>query len=156
MLVLGRAATDRAEARARARAAIASGEGLDRFRGIIENQGGDPRVIDEPARLPASAHRFIMTGDRSGYIARVDAGLVGRASVILGAGRDRVEDRVDPAVGIMVLAKPGDRIAAGDGLFELHYSESTRRDQAVSLLAQAVGVSDTPPAPFPLVVGEVQ
>jgi pyrimidine-nucleoside phosphorylase len=156
MLVLGRAAKDRAQAEARVRAAIASGEGLDRFRRIVENQGGDARVVDDPSRLPTSAHRSMVAADRSGYVASVDAGLVGRASVFLGAGRDRVDDPVDPAVGIIVLAKPGDRVAAGDGLFELHYGDAARRDQAVALLAQAVGVSDTPPAPSPLVVGEVK
>ncbi len=156
MLVLGRAAKDRAQAEARVRAAIASGEGLDRFRRIVENQGGDARVVDDPSRLPTSAHRSMVAADRSGYVASVDAGLVGRASVFLGAGRDRVDDPVDPAVGIIVLAKPGDRVAAGDGLFELHYGDAARRDQAVALLAQAVGVSDTLPAPSPLVVGEVK
>jgi len=156
MLVLGRAATDRTQAEARVRAAIASGEGLDRFRRIIENQGGDPRVVDDPSRLPASAQKSLVAADRSGYVASVDAGLVGRASVLLGAGRDRVDDPVDPAVGIVVLAKPGDRVAEGDGLFELHYGDAARRDQAVALLARAVGVSATPPAASPLLVDEVQ
>src|SRR5205085_457076 len=108
MLVLGRVARDRHDGEQQARGAIQSGAGLERFRQIIEAQGGDPKVVDDPARLPHVADRHVVAADRAGFVTRLDAELIGRASVALGAGRDRVEDPVDPAVGIMVLAKPGD------------------------------------------------
>jgi thymidine phosphorylase len=156
MLVLGGVAPDRAAAGARVREAIASGEGLDRFRRVIENQGGDPRVADDPARLPAAPRRHVVTAPRAGYVTRLDAGLVGRASVLLGAGRDRVEDPVDPAVGIVVLAKPGDGVGAGDGVLELHYADAGRRDAAQALLSDALTIGDAPPALTPMIVDEVR
>ncbi len=155
MLVLGRVAADRPQANARVRAAIASGEGLERLRRIIENQGGDPGVVDDVSRLPAAPERHVIKADRAGYVTRMDAGLVGRASVMLGAGRDRVEDPVDPSVGIRVLAKPGDGVSAGDGLLELHYADAARRDSAIALLAQAFSVGEAAPSPAPLLVDEV-
>ena len=88
----------------KAQEAIASGAGLERFRRIIEQQGGDPRVVDDYDRLPKASARQIVTAPRSGYVSRLDAELIGRASVSLGAGRDRVEDMIDPAVGITVVA----------------------------------------------------
>ncbi len=155
MLVLGRVATDRADGERQVRAAIASGAGLERLRRIIENQGGDPRVVDDSGRLPTAPFRQIVPAPRAGYVGRVDAGLVGRASVLLGAGRDRITDPVDPAVGVVLLAKPGDAVGGGDGLLELHYRDSARRDAALALLADAVTLHDVAPVPAPLIVDEV-
>ena len=107
----------------------ASGEALDRFRRIIEIQGGDPRVVDDYSRLPTAPERAMVLAPRSGYVGRLDAELIGRASVALGAGRDRVDDDVDPAVGIVVKARPGDRgprRRSGAGA-ALPYNRSARR-----------------------------
>src|SRR5262249_17809704 len=98
LLVLGKSADDLAAADTAVRKAIASGAALDGFRRIIEGQGGDPRVVDDCSRLPHVAGRHILAAPRAGFVTRLDAELVGRASVALGAGRDRVEDPVDPAV----------------------------------------------------------
>jgi pyrimidine-nucleoside phosphorylase len=155
MLVLGRVASDRTAAERQARAAIASGEGLERFRRIIEAQGGDPRVCDEYGRLPCAGLRHVVKATRAGYLTRLDAELVGRASVALGAGRDRVQDRVDPAAGIMVLAKPGDELRAGEPILELHYRDHARLEAAAALAARAAVVGDAPPDAEPLIVGEV-
>src|SRR5262249_41116866 len=133
MLVLGGVARDRGDAERQARGAIQSGAGLERFRQIVEAQGGDPKVVDDPPRLPHVADRHLVAADRAGYITRLDAELVGRASVALGAGRDRVEDPVDPAVGIIVLAKPGDCVCAGDPVLELHYRDRARLASAMRL-----------------------
>jgi pyrimidine-nucleoside phosphorylase len=156
MLVLGKVASDLAGAQRQVRRAISSGAGLERFRRVVETQGGDPNVVDDPARLPHVADRHQLTADRSGIVARVDAELVGRASVALGAGRDRVEDPVDPAVGIIVSAAPGDGVRAGDPLLELHYRERGRLDAALLLARQAVVVGDERPASRRLIVGEVR
>jgi CNT family concentrative nucleoside transporter len=130
MLMVGGVASDRADADRRVRGAIGSGLGLERFRKIIENQGGDPKVVDDYGRLPSAPDRHVVTAPRSGVLAGLDAERVGRASVALGAGRDRVADGVDPAVGIMVLAAPGARVAAGDPVLELHYRDRSRLDAA--------------------------
>ena len=155
MLVLGRAAADRADAERRVRGAIASGAGLERFRQIIEHQGGDPRVVDDDRRLPTAPHRHVITSPGAGYLTGLNAELVGRASVALGAGRDRVEDPIDPSVGIMALVKPGDEIRAGAPILELHYRDRARLDAALPLATRSIAVGDDRPSARPLLVGEV-
>jgi pyrimidine-nucleoside phosphorylase len=155
MLVLGGVAADRSAARERVRAAIASGDGLERFRHIIETQGGDPRVVDDTTRLPAAPYRHVLKATRAGYVTAMDAGLVGRASVLLGAGRDRAEDPVDPAVGLVLLVKPGQQVSDGDGVLELHYRDRARLEQALALAERAPVIDALPPPLTPLVVAEV-
>ena len=156
MLLLGGAVTTRDEARATLASAIASGRALDTWRRVIEGQGGDPRVCDDYTRLPTAPARHVVTAARAGYVANIDAELVGRASVMLGAGRDRVEDAVDPAVGIVLVATPGQAVAAGDPVLELHYRESTRLDAAIARLSAAVVIAEAPPVLRHIVVDEVR
>ncbi|MGE3507691.1 MAG: thymidine phosphorylase [Vicinamibacterales bacterium] len=155
MLLLGRVTTDRTEAHDRVREALRNGSGLERLRRIIEHQSGDPRVVDDPTRLPTAPQRHVIRAERAGWVVRVDAGLVGRASVALGAGRDRVEDAVDPAVGIVVLSKPGVAVQRGDGLLDVHYRDPTRLDAARVLLAPALELGEGPPPPTPLLIDRV-
>ena len=156
LLMLGKVASTPAEAARLAQKTIDSGSALDRFRRIIEVQGGDPRVVDDVSRLPhVNEHRAVKV-TRSGYVVRMDAELVGRASVALGAGRDRVADPVDPAVGIMVNARPGDKISAGDALLDVSYRDEARLGRALELLTRAIVIGDEPPATRPLILGEVR
>ncbi|MBM3770583.1 MAG: thymidine phosphorylase [Acidimicrobiia bacterium] len=155
MLLLGGVASDRADASRQVAHAIASGAGLERFRRIIEQQGGDARVVDDLTRLPAAPHRHVIRSEREGFVQAVDAELVGLASVALGAGRDRVDDAVDPAVGIVVLSKPGTPVRVGDGVLELHYRSADRRDAALARLGSAVVIDDVAPPPTRLVLDEV-
>jgi len=156
MLVLGRVADDLPAATRQVQRAIPSGAGLERFRQIIETQGGDPKVVDDYQRMPSVADRHTVAAARDGFVTTVNAELVGRASVALGAGRDRVEDPVDPAVGIMVTAKPGDAVRAGAPVLELHYRDRGRLEAAIRLTGQAITIGDEPPAPGRLIVGEVR
>jgi thymidine phosphorylase len=156
MLLMGKVAVDREEATRKVRAAIDSGAALERFRRIIEHQGGDPGVVDDYGRLPAAPSRRAIEAPRAGYVARIDAELVGRASVILGAGRDRVEDAVDPAVGIIVKAKPGAHVSAGDPVLELHYRDAAKLDAALVLAHRAVTIGEEPPSLRAIIVGEVR
>jgi len=156
MLVLGQVAADRADAERQVRSAIATGHALERFRRIIEGQGGDPRVIDDYARLPAAPSRHVVRAERAGYLVRLDAELVGRASVVLGAGRDRVEDAVDPAVGILLRAKPGAVLSAGDPIFDVHYREQAKLDAALVLARRAISIGDQAPVRRAIIVGEVR
>jgi pyrimidine-nucleoside phosphorylase len=155
MLVVGGVSPDRLDAARRVRAALASGAGLDRFRQIIECQGGDPRVVDDYRRLPLPPDRQIVPAERDGYVTVLDAELVGRASVALGAGRDRVEDPVDPAVGIIVRAKPGETVAAGDPVLEMCYRDARKLETALLLARRAIAIGHEPPRPTALIVGEV-
>jgi pyrimidine-nucleoside phosphorylase len=156
MVVLGRVAGDVTAAREQVRRVIASGAGLDRFRQIIETQGGDPKIVDDHGRLPRVSDRWTVSASRSGFVTALNAELVGRASVVLGAGRDRVEDPVDPAVGIMVVAKPGDEVRTGDAVLEIHFRDAGRLEAAKRLTDQAITIGDAPPAPGRLIVGEVR
>ncbi len=156
MLVLGGVAIDRDDAARRVHSAIASGQGLDRFRRIVEEQGGDPRIVDDERRLPSAPERRTLGAPRSGYVAALDAELIGRAAVALGAGRDRVEDSVDPAVGILVRARPGVEVREGDPVLELHYRDAARRDAGLALASRAVTIGDEAPAGRPIMAGEVR
>ncbi len=142
MLLLGGVAVDRPDAERRVRQAIASGSALARFQSIVESQGGDPRVVDDYGRLPTASGRHPVPADRSGYVTGLDAELIGRASVALGAGRDRVEDAVDPAVGITVVARIGHRVSGGDPVLTLHYRSAARLDAALPLARSAIHVGD--------------
>jgi pyrimidine-nucleoside phosphorylase len=156
MLVLGGVAGNRSEAERKVRGAITSGAGLERFRRIIEQQGGDPHVVDDYRRIAAAPERDVVRAPRPGFLTGLDAALVGRASVALGAGRDRVEDSIDHAAGIMVVAKPGVELRAGDPVLELHYRDRARLRVATDLAARAIKIEDNQPIVEPLVVGEVR
>ena len=113
-------------------------------------------MVDDYGRLPSVEGRHVVAAPRAGYLTRLDAELVGRASVALGAGRDTIEDQVDPGVGIVVKAKPGAALNRADAVLELHYRDGSRLGRAVSLAAQAVVVGDAPEHPRPLLVGEIR
>src|SRR5205807_10010840 len=102
MLLLGGVAADLPQAEAKVCAALTSGHGLEKFREIIVRQGGDPASVDDYGRLPAAPLRAAVRAPRAGYVVRLDAELIGRATMLLGAGRDRVEDPIDPGVGAVV------------------------------------------------------
>jgi pyrimidine-nucleoside phosphorylase len=155
MLRLAGVAATNEEAERRVRDALRSGAGLEKWRQIVEAQGGDPRVVDDYQRLPLAPKRHLITAVRPGYLAALDAELVGRAAVVLGAGRSRVEDEVDPAVGAMIITRPGAAVAAGDPVVVLNYRREEDLQAAVALIEQAIEIADEPPAARPLVIGEV-
>ncbi len=155
MLVASGVAPDEADAASRVRAALAGGAGLDVFRRIVESQGGDPRVVDDYARLPAAPDRDAVRAPRSGYVAALDAGRIGRAAVALGAGRDRLDDAIDPGVGIEVLAPAGTRVTEGEPVLLLHHRGDRGVSDARALSARAIVVSEEPPALRPLVLERI-
>ncbi len=152
MLVVGRVAADLPDAERRIRGALASGAGFERFRDMVAFQGGDVRAIDDLTRLPSPPAREMVTAPRSGVITAVDAEAVGRAAVLLGAGRDTAGAAVDHAVGAIVLRRPGEAVAAGDPLIELLYRGPDRLTPARRLAAEAfvIGEQAAPAAPLVL------
>ena len=154
MLVLGGVQSSEADAEKAVRDAITSGAGLEVFRRIIENQGGDPRVIDDYARLPSTPHEHAVKAPRAGFVV-LHAELVGRAAVALGAGRERLEDSVDPAVGIEILAPQGTRVQAGDAVLLVRYRGDARLKDALRLLDDALRVDEEPPASRPLILERI-
>ena len=156
MLVLGGVEPDLPRAEARTRAAIASGAGVEKFRQIIANQGGDPRVVDDYARLPAAPDRDIIAAPRDGVVTAMRAEAVGRAAVALGAGRDRLDAVIDPAVGFMVVAPVGTRVRKGEPILEIHHRQGRGLAEARALLGPAIELGDTPAATRPLVLDRIQ
>jgi pyrimidine-nucleoside phosphorylase len=147
------AAEDISKAEAMVEDALSSGRALEKFRELVARQGGDPRVIDDPARLPAAPHTHLITADRYGYIKRLDAELIGRAAMVLGAGRNRVEDTIDPAVGVIVRAKWDEHVRTGEPILELHYRDGSRLGAALELLQDAWVIADEPAnEPQPLIL----
>jgi pyrimidine-nucleoside phosphorylase len=151
MLHLGGIAPGLEAARTRVRDALASGAGLRKFQEVIGLQGGDPRVCDDTARLPQARETIELRSEAEGRIAGIACRAVGHAAMLLGAGRETVDSRVDPAVGVVLHKKVGDPVREGESLMTLHVNERGRLEEATRLLRQAVHVArEAPPAP-PLV-----
>jgi pyrimidine-nucleoside phosphorylase len=144
MLHMGGVSNTVAEGKRRSAELIASGQALEKFRMMIELQGGDPRVVDDPKRLPQSQHTMQVTIPRTGYLASVQCEQIGTACVILGGGRERKEDSVDPAVGIVLHKKVGDELSAGEPIATIHYNSETRAQQAKQLVQNSSQIADAP------------
>ncbi len=155
MVRLGEKAATDDDARARVKTALESGTAADRLRVMIARQGGDARVVDDPDRLPSAQSTRTINASRSGFIVGIDAETIGRAAVMLGAGRDRKDAPVDPAAGIVLRQKPGDRVEAGQPVLDLHFDGTRRVEDAERLAASAVTIGDQQPADAPLVMAWV-
>jgi len=155
MLVVAGVARDRADAAAMCRRAIDSGAALERLRAIIERQGGNPRVIDDYTLMPQAAEEHVMRAEIDGFVTDLDAGLIGRAVVVLGGGRDEVEDDIDHGVGVTIAATVGDAVRKGDPVMRVRYMSEDRLEDALPLLMSATRIGDTPRPPSPLVIEEV-
>ena len=145
MLHLGGISETVQEGRYRSGKLIASGEALARFRKMVELQGGDPHAIDDPANLPQAQHAVTLSSPKNGYVESMQCEQVGTACVVLGGGRERKEDSVDPAVGIVLHKKVGDAVSAGEPLATIHYNSETRADSARRLLEASYQINDSPP-----------
>jgi pyrimidine-nucleoside phosphorylase len=152
MLVLAGVTDDDTEAERRVRAAIADGSGVEKFRAIIEAQGGNPHVIDDYHLLPSAPKRQDWVAPHAGVVTHIDAELVGRAAVQLGAGRDRVDAPVNHAVGIDVVAAVGTHVEKGAPILAVHYEDGQRRTAAFHLLDQAIEIGHAAPQMPPLVI----
>jgi pyrimidine-nucleoside phosphorylase len=144
-----------AAAESRVRKALAAGAGVEKFREVIEHQGGDPKVIDDYNRLPTAPSREVITAPGGGFVADIDAMAIGRASMALGAGREKAEDAIDPAPGLWIKAHVGDRVSAGDPLVEILYRDKRRSAEAAGLIARAYSIEDAPPSPASLILEEI-
>jgi pyrimidine-nucleoside phosphorylase len=137
---------------AQATEAMDGGAALERFRSMVGAQGGDPRVVDDPEGvLPRAPVREPLVASRSGVLAAVRAEEIGLASVGLGAGRLRKGDPIDPAVGIVVRPKIGDRLEAGAPIGEVHARDRDAALEAARRVLAAMDVTDAPVPPPPLV-----
>jgi len=151
MFHLGGVASSLAQGKSMAAQLIESGKALDKFRQMVELQGGDTRVIDDPDRLPRAKHKLDVTAQTSGYVAEIECETVGTACVVLGGGREKKEDSVDPAVGMILHKKVGDRVTAGESICTIHYNSESRAQRAKSLLEKSYRIADAPAQARPLV-----
>ncbi len=151
MLLLGGAAADRDEARRRMEVAISSGKAARKFQEIIEAQGGDPRVVDDPGLLPQAAECEVYLAPRDGVVAQVEPRAIGRGITQLGGGRTKVTDVVDPAVGFVITARPGDVVRAGEPLATVFAANRQGVTDAFAVLAAAIRIDDDAEPPLPLI-----
>ena len=155
MLVLGQACTSE-EAPARLQKALDSGSAREKFNAIVSAQGGDPKALDhEGAGLPKAPQMVPILAERAGFVRALDAEKIGRAAVVLGAGRAALEDLIDPAVGIALIRKRGDRVAVGDELCRVHLRDGRGQFQAEALIRAAYEIADAAPASQPLILGRL-
>jgi pyrimidine-nucleoside phosphorylase len=148
MLVLGRAAASLDEGRSRYADLIESGAALEKMREIIRRQGGDPRVVDRYSLLPGARHTREVAAQTDGRVTAIDTEAIGRASMVLGAGRLQLDTPIDYGVGITVNAKIGDEVTAGASLATLHFNRGNSVDEAASLVSNAYEIeNDRAPVP---------
>ena len=146
MLYLGGVAGSVDEGKQRSAEIISSGKALEKFRQMVELQGGNPRVLDDPGLLPQAQHQMAVSPSKAGFLTSMQCEQIGTACVILGGGRERKEDSVDPSVGIILHKKVGDRIAAGEALATIHYNSEPLAVRARQLIEASCRIGDAPPS----------
>jgi pyrimidine-nucleoside phosphorylase len=151
MLYQAGSATDRRAGQAAAERALADGSGLAALAAMVRAQGGDERAVSAPELLPAAPVRRDIAAPRSGLVTRLDARMVARAALALGAGRERKGDRIDPAVGVVLAAKVGERVQRGQPLATLHAASEARLEAAERVLGEAFNVAEEPAPLAPLI-----
>lgn len=130
---------------------IADGSALALFKKMVKAQGGDPRVAEDPDRLPLAKRVREIPASRDGFVTRLDALTIGRAGVALGAGRDKMEDALDYGAGIVLEKKIGDPVRKGETLARLYASDAARLSRGRELFVEAVGIGASRPRAFGVV-----
>jgi pyrimidine-nucleoside phosphorylase len=150
MLVLGAVVRTTGEARPLMEEAIASGAAARMFQAVIEAQGGNPGVVDDPAVLPQAAEVELYVAPRSGIVARVEPRTIGRGIKALGGGRVRVDDRVDPTVGFVIGVAPGDVVEAGEPVATIFARDAEGVEDGRAVLRRAIVIADEAEPALPL------
>jgi thymidine phosphorylase len=151
MLVLADAAPNLDEARREMEKAIGTGRAAECFQRIIEAQGGNPGVVDDPAVLPQAAECELFVAPRRGFIARIEPKQIGRAIIELGGARTRVDDVTDPTVGFVITARPGDWVEPGEPLATIFARDRSGIASGRNALRSAIGIADEAELPLPLI-----
>lgn len=151
MLLMGGVVRDREEARRKMEVAISSGKAAEKFQQIIEAQGGNPAVVDDPALLPEAAELEIFSAARDGIVAQVEPRRIGTGIIEMGGGRTKVEDKVDPSVGFVITARPGDFVRKGEPLATVYASNGAGIAAGLKALTEAVRIAEEAEPPLPLI-----
>src|SRR5271167_5128170 len=145
MFYLGERTKSLAEARRLAEEMIASGKAKEKFKQGIRLQGGDDRVVDNPALLPKAASRVDVTSSAAGFITAINCEALGTALATLGGGREKKEDTIDHAVGLEFHKRIGDRVEKGEPLATIHYNSGAKLAEAQSLIADSYQIGGAAP-----------
>ena len=151
MLLLGGVVADRDDARRRMEVAISSGAAAAKFEQIIVAQGGDPAVVNDPSLLPQAAECELFLAPRDGVVAQIEPRAIGRGITLLGGGRTKVEDTVDPTVGFVITARPGDIVRAGEPLATVFARNRGGISDGLQVLRDAIQIADEAELPLPLI-----
>lgn len=152
MIHLGKVAATLEEAREIAQRKLLDGSGYRKLKEVIQAQGGNPMVLDRFELLPNATGMREVTSPRSGFVSSIDAEDIGRAAMMIGAGRDRMEDRIDPAVGVILEVKPGHRVEMDSVLCRLYYTREDNVEEAAQLVEDAFRISNQPPEEYDLIL----
>ena len=155
MFLLGRRVSTLEEGQRLAEEMIASGKAREKFREMIRLQGGDDAVVDDPGLLPRARQQAELASPASGFVTSIMCEQIGTAAVLLGGGREKKEDSVDPAVGIIVHKKLGDKVFAGEALCTAHYNSAERLERARSLIVESYKIEAVPSSQGRPLVGRV-
>jgi len=151
MLTLVHAFDDLDTARREMEKAIGTGRAAERFQRIIESQGGNPGVVDDPGVLPQAAECELFQAPRRGFVARVEPRAIGRGIIDMGGGRNRVDDVTDPSVGFVITARPGDWVEAGEPLATIFARDRAGISSGRHTLRTAILIADEAEPPLPLI-----
>lgn len=158
MLLLSQLADSEEEARTKVKQAIASGKGLEKLRAMIHELGGDETLLtlDGMDSLCAVKRQIPVCAKTEGYIVGMQAELIGRAAQVLGAGRATMEDSIDPAVGLVMHKRVGDKIDKGEAICTLYVNDETNLEDAISTMHEAVCIGAKPDSVAPMVYGVIR
>jgi pyrimidine-nucleoside phosphorylase len=132
-----------AAARTKLENALASGLAAEKFERVIEAQGGNPAVVEDPSVLPQAPVVDVYAAPRAGVVRRVEPRAIGWALATLGGGRQRLDDAIDPAVGFVITVKPGDRVAEGEPIASVFALDQTGAAGGCATLARAIEIGDS-------------
>lgn len=151
MIALARREEDFEVARAAALQHLESGRAAEKFQELIAAQGGDPRIVDRPQLLETAKKVFEFKAVQDGYVSALRADFLGIAAMRLGAGRERVDSEINPAVGLELVKKVGDRVLQGEVLLKFHYDDEDKLQGALTMAGRACQIADTRPRPPALI-----
>ncbi len=155
MLLLGKAANSLDDARAKYDSAIASGRAFEKFSSVVAEQGGNARALEDYSLLPQARHLDAVVAPKDGFISGLEARTMGVASMLLGAGRERSDASIDPAVGLVFEKKVGETVQAGERVCAVYSNDQSRLPQGLDMIRAAITISPDPVSPAPLVLERV-
>jgi pyrimidine-nucleoside phosphorylase len=156
MLMLADSAKSYEQAREQCQALLENGQALEKFKQMVAHQGGDVTVIDAFDKLPTSSAEYSVTSPRAGFVSRIQAEDIGTAAMLLGAGREKVDSKIDYGVGIVLERKVGERVESGDPLCTLYYNNDEHLEEATQMVEDSFRIAAAAPEAKPLIYEIIQ